>query len=1365
MRFMKRVLACALAAMLVVPSMSAMATELPDNNEQAVSVDVAEEPAGTDVPEVPAEPVQPLNTEGQKTDASTDVIVPEEEQKPAETVDADTPAEPVQSVNPEKPKADADTAAPETNDPAEETVPEVPAGTEAPKADESADDETGKLTVSDPSENPEEQAQPEAVSDEEKTADMDEVQYNTGSFEVHVLNEEAYNALEDEAFDEAFYDTFDEDGNYTINITEANPFFPYEVQFSHDGETTNEWFMSPDDTVEVGGHTFAVSAYMDGTAVTQMSLEVGGDTIVVYPEEKEFTNDGGISMFSLIPLERRYLDTVYLTGYSPIELTMVGVNAILGDNVPSSEDTKIAWKRYDSWDETAKHDDYTISGIQDKIDLSYTERWGSVEWEFIVGDADQLNSNNIRYVLPVETTWSDSWLKTAFYGEDEYGKRSELTSRQNSYANDEYITNTGKVQNRVDISSYLVTREMQDKEVYAGLLFNKSAFERSSVENVKVVRGVYANPLEAVEALKSDDLTAQFMCSDMMISGAGYKTDYENFEEIFGNDDFEIEISLLGYNSVGELLGVLPVRIELNDNSDYIHGELYAKENGNDVRLGSTGYYSVSERDRNMWIEINEKYSLTGKYSLVLELEKKSGENYPDISHVYVGKFESVADAVAKGAADIKDSIVGDIGTISGYTADYSSGVQFTIFFGEDGNENQVVQRLTVYTEHFEPSEPQEPSKRHGATVSFDGLKDADGKTVDCYIVDSSDDSYGEKNYVTILIDEKYDLNAMYAPVFSGLSSGATLLAEGSSKPEESGISLHSFAEKPVHYTVSAEDGENAKQYWVQIKKVDSGRWGALYVTSLDDIHAESIRENGVVYSTREVMLDSYHNYIHDILVANIGKDSITALTAELSSDTVELDPYWTLNGQQALAGMTEKTVETGGYYSKWDPEKQEYVNFTGELPNLAKLRLRAKEGAANGSEISGTLTIKSGDKILMVLKLTGMIGDPCITTMELPEAVKYVPYGAMIQNSNKYSWIKANYSWSGDLPDGMEVLPNGELYGVPTETGTYTFTVGVQFSALRENYNFPTQYAELTLTIKENTDDNVFYETDAEEGYVLSTPIGTDLGGHYFYLEQIVDSLFVSEGVLPEFKALWLNGEKLVEGTDYAAVSGSTRITVSAQTLQNKADKNGRNTIAAEFRVDGDENKDLRRTAQNFYLNKNNGGGNGGGGHSSHSGSGSSGSSDGSGSGSSTPLGVTIRGRLVDGNNNAMAGVTVELHSTPRTTVTDASGYFQFTGVEYGQHELFAKDAAGNVVASRKFELREGGTSAFANDVFTAPNGTVVNMTVTVADGVMTFSNVLFAAAQTGDDTNVAGWILALLLSCAALAGMAVYKKKRRLS
>ena len=102
----------------------------------------------------------------------------------------------------------------------------------------------------------------ESVSDNETDSDnevsvetvVDKVLFNTGNYAFSVVDAASY---ENGAGDACFA----EDGSYTINIPEANPFFPYEVQFTHEGNVFSQWFMTPDDSVEVGGHTFYVSDY------------------------------------------------------------------------------------------------------------------------------------------------------------------------------------------------------------------------------------------------------------------------------------------------------------------------------------------------------------------------------------------------------------------------------------------------------------------------------------------------------------------------------------------------------------------------------------------------------------------------------------------------------------------------------------------------------------------------------------------------------------------------------------------------------------------------------------------------------------------------------------------------------------------------------------------------------------------------------------------------------------------------------------------------------------------------------------------------------------------------------------------------
>lgn len=168
--------------------------------------------------------------------------------------------------------------------------------------------------------------------------EIDEVCFNTGNHVWSVVNQEAFELGAGDV-------SFEEDGNYTINIPEENPFFPYEVQFTYEDEVTNEWFMTPDDSVEIGGHTFYVSAHFDGTAVTRMSLNVAGDTVIVWPKEKEFTDDGdGELLTSLLPLRERYL-RVDLSAYTPAELTMVSPSEIFTGENQLTDTDKIVWKK------------------------------------------------------------------------------------------------------------------------------------------------------------------------------------------------------------------------------------------------------------------------------------------------------------------------------------------------------------------------------------------------------------------------------------------------------------------------------------------------------------------------------------------------------------------------------------------------------------------------------------------------------------------------------------------------------------------------------------------------------------------------------------------------------------------------------------------------------------------------------------------------------------------------------------------------------------------------------------------------------------------------------------------------------------
>lgn len=955
-------------------------------------------------------------------------------------------------------------------------------------------------------------------------AASDTVIFNTGSGNITIgQNSVSANDYAD--------DFFAEDGSYTIQ-TELNAFFPYEVQFTYNGETSRQWFMTPDSSVEIGGHTFYVNAASDGTMVTQMSLEVGGDTIVVYPEEKEFP-ENGVMPLSLLPIEEVYLGTVDLSGYTPVELTQVSIKAILGNKLADGD--MVAWTKYFS------EDNYTVSQAGDKINLSEGTYYGlSQRLEMIVGSGDQLDADAVRYILYVQGDASREWLLPTIYAQNEQGIRTALPSVKDSTYFHDYRAD----EREMDICAGS-TEYGNVTEAYVSLKVNQEVF--SGDHPLRAYEGRFET---AAEAMAAAEITDRLFCPDMTQVNAGYLLPRHT------SDMPDRWITLVSFDNNGNVTGCMPMMLELRTRGISLEYYRLCKKDasGNMVSVGSRSS-QYSDQCRYYTYSLDSGDAVNGTYYQKFRFTKDGVDSSGEITGAYIGLYNSMAEAAAAGAKDVKSELFSE----DGYGADYSQGVYFTIFYGGDGAQDQMIWKYCVKTEAAAETTPTHVSN-DGTQLTVNGLKKADGSYVNYYPVSFADDSYGEYNFLTFIVDKDVtDKELSNLALEFSLSAGAKLYTAGSSTEEISGESFHDFT-RPVQYTVSAENGENAKNYWIQVIRAAEGA-GQLYINSLADPDADTQVKDGVIYSTREVMLDSYHNDVHDILLANMGTNPIEKLSAELVSDTVELDEYWTLKGQEDLLGYVDLTgKQPQGSYSSY-----------GELWNLAKIRLTAKEGVAPGTDVSGTLTIKSAGQVLAVLKLTGTVGNPSITTAEIPEAVVYVPYGTMIQNSNKYSWNKVSYELDeGALPAGMIVKPNGEIYGVPREQGEFTFTVRMDNSYS----SFGSSSKTFTLVVNENTDANVDGSTDS--GYDLTQRV------QYQYSADKGNQLMVSQGVYAEFVDLYLDGVKLTDGVDYASESGSTRITIYSQTLTDGMAA-GTHTLGIEFRTQDTDT--LKRAAQNYVL------------------------------------------------------------------------------------------------------------------------------------------------------------------------------------
>jgi len=185
----------------------------------------------------------------------------------------------------------------------------------------------------------------------------------------------------------------------------------------------------------------------------------------------------------------------------------------------------------------------------------------------------------------------------------------------------------------------------------------------------------------------------------------------------------------------------------------------------------------------------------------------------------------------------------------------------------------------------------------------------------------------------------------------------------------------------------------------------------------------------------------------------------------------------------------------------------------------------------------------------------------------ELPSAVKFVPYDIVLAEGEN----KGNFTLGDEaLPEGLTLSSEGRISGVPKADGSFSFTV-----RMTDNEG-TVEEVKYLLTVAENTDTN--FDTYADPGYELLELV-PDI--HWEDLSDDGQQLMVSRGLFEEFVALYMDGDLLVQGVDYTAESGSTRITIMNQTL--KRNGAGTHTLAMEFRVVG--TNDLRWAAQNFVI------------------------------------------------------------------------------------------------------------------------------------------------------------------------------------
>lgn len=975
-----------------------------------------------------------------------------------------------------------------------------------------------------------EELQEGTVGETAETTLVDEVIYNLLDMEVTVGADEARAASGEP------YVLFDANGDYTIEL-EENAFFPYEVQFIYNGNTWNHWFMDPEDTVEIGGHTFSVTSQRtDPYTLTQFGVTVNGTYVPAYPEEKTFTEMPGWAPFSLLPL-REVSVSLNLAGYLPEELKAVQVSTVL-TAVPGFSGDQVVWaKEYD--------DNFVIVNRDGTMDLTPDyERDTYVRLELIVGSTDQLDPNNTRYLVTVNITPSEDLLVF----------EAATSAREEIEVFDSYMYER---RDGYDLTLTVdSTKWTSGEQAYVAMKVNPLF----SALDATVYVGYYETE-EAATAAGAADLTAQIWNQSDLTAAGGYLGDYS-----WSADQDQAFTVVLKREGVA--VKTMPFFLRMNESSTnaWVQG-LYADEGSYRTNVYNGLNQNWDNGINTFEIRLDDGYALDGEYYLGLTMN--SDEDIPDadryglcyVEHAAVGAFSTAEEIKAQ--TDIKAQLFSDAYT-NGYRANFENGVTFSVLdiYGE-------IQTFVVRTGIKEEIENLPDAPKPGLADTYFRMESADeqdGTYISSYMMPYDADGYYYNGYQTVFLLKNTE--GVYGPVAAGeiipdfyTGNKVTMYAGHngvSGTKQESGVTPVTFANgEPIQYSAAAENGTHLKNYWVTfLTQVEGAK---LFVNGTND---ESRYEDGM--PVREVFLDDDHDNRHDVFIANIGDTPLTGLYVRLEdAQNVALDPYWTIQD------TSTKTLAAFSTTRREDPDG-DWASY-GELPNVAKIRLIPD--AESCGIISGTLVIGSENGGEMKIKLTGTSGAPKITTASIVDGVKYVPYSSLIQTNNMYASDAVEFKLTaGQLPGGVIIKPNGEIYGVPLAAGEFTFTVTATYK------DDPTlsDSKEFTLTILENTWTNVWNATDTNYELLESLP---DI------IEVREDQIFWSAGIFANFVDFWLDGKKLIRDVDYFAEEGSTKITISSETIDNAGE--GEHTIAAEFRDGGAEDEDspLKRTAQNYTL------------------------------------------------------------------------------------------------------------------------------------------------------------------------------------
>jgi len=580
--------------------------------------------------------------------------------------------------------------------------------------------------------------------------------------------------------------------------------------------------------------------------------------------------------------------------------------------------------------------------------------------------------------------------------------------------------------------------------------------------------------------------------------------------------------------------------------------------------------------------QLGSRHHLRLSFIYFTELFDMDTPNTPIVRAVR-GHFET-ASAIPGDLENVAPQLFAPLNRL-GYLAYFNEGQDFTMV-DRYGNAHRITVRFVLRTTpeaQFTPPNPGFPdtyfrifgAEELGTAIELDDRGDPvlnQGNPVletqgNAYVMPSQHDTYYAMGFQTVLFisdDEENPANANSLTPVYWTPTGADVFA-GHMGVAGTRIDnrVLDFSRGPQYLSVASQNGVQVRNYWVTfVPRVPTAK---LFINGIND----ATRHNDLGQPVREIFFDNVLGMHHDIFIANIGNTELTGLNVQLrgaggvgEAEYVVADAYWWIRPNSSI--------------QRFDTTERNTDNIHGELDNVAKIRLLPSVPSSSGT-ISGELYITYNEMSEpIIIELTGIAGNPTIVTETMPDAVRYVPYSVMLQHNNMHEWNTVTWQ-AVNLPIWLELRPNGELYGIPANPGTYNVVVRMNNS----HPAFPNIEVTFPLVVHDNDDERVLEQTT--------------VGHHIIDLPAVIDSTeddleFRSgtEGIYADFLYLFLNGIMLIpvneygEG-DYYYEEGSTIITIRGQTMRELPQ--GTHTVAMEFRADRNPENELRVAAQNFTL------------------------------------------------------------------------------------------------------------------------------------------------------------------------------------